>query len=150
MLTYRKATINDIEQMIELRKIQLIDEGLQPTDIDKELYDFFSESLSEGRLIQYLVEDGGKIVASGAVMFYDFPPSFSNPTGKKAYFANMYTDDQYRGKGIATNLLTRLVEEVRLMGVSKIWLAASEMGRPVYKKFGFTETNEYLELNLTT
>ncbi|MBM6616957.1 GNAT family N-acetyltransferase [Bacillus suaedaesalsae] len=149
MLTYRKADPNDIGKLVELRKIQLMDEGIEPTiDIDKELSDFFEDKLREGRLIQWLVEDDEVIVASGAVIFYDFPPSFTNKSGKKAYIANMYTNDQYRGQGIATNLLSKLVEEVKSSGVSRIWLAASEMGRPVYKKFGFTETDEYLELNI--
>ncbi|PES31588.1 GNAT family N-acetyltransferase, partial [Bacillus thuringiensis] len=31
-------------------------------------------------------------------------------------------------------------------GISQIWLGASKMGRPVYKKFGFMETDEFLEL----
>ncbi|WP_069188071.1 GNAT family N-acetyltransferase [Bacillus sp. FJAT-27251] len=149
-MNYRRADLNDIEKLVELRKTQLIDEGLEPNiDIDKELSVFFRDKLSEGRLIQWLAEDEGEIVACGAVIFYDFPPSYTNKTGKKAYIANMYTNQNYRGRRLATNLLLKLVEEVKLSGISRIWLGASEMGRPVYKKFGFKETDEYLELNIT-
>jgi len=148
-LLYRKAMIEDINQLVELRKKQLVDEGIEPNiDIDEELHTFFNKKLSDGSLIQWLVEDKEEIVASGAILFYDFPPSFTNKTGRKAYIANMYTNDHYRGRGIATNLLTKLVDEAIMAGVTKIWLAASEMGRPVYKKFGFVETEEYLELNI--
>ncbi|KKK38241.1 GCN5 family acetyltransferase [Mesobacillus campisalis] len=149
-MNYRRADLNDIEKLVELRKIQLVDEGLEPNiDIDKELSVFFRDKLSEGRLIQWLAEDEREIVACGAVIFYDFPPSYTNKTGKKAYIANMYTNQNYRGRGLATNLLSKLVEEVKLSGISRIWLGASEMGRPVYKKFGFKETDEYLELTIT-
>ncbi|KML41760.1 GCN5 family acetyltransferase [Cytobacillus firmus] len=149
MLKYRRANLNDIEKMVELRKKQLVDEGLEPSiDIDKELSVFFREKLSESRLIQWLVEDGEGIIACGAVIFYDFPPSYTNKTGKKAYIANMYTNENYRGQGIAKNLLSKLVEEVKLSGISRIWLGASDMGRPVYKKFGFKEADEYLELSI--
>ncbi|MGM9923823.1 MAG: GNAT family N-acetyltransferase [Bacillus sp. (in: firmicutes)] len=145
---YRKATINDLPNLVELRKKQLIDEGMEPTiDIDSELADFFTNKLTDGTLIQWLVEDNKEIIACGAVIFYEFPPSYSNKTGKRAYIANMYTNEDYRGQGIATELLTRLVEEVTISGVSKIWLGASTMGRPVYKKFGFIETDEYLEFH---
>ncbi len=148
-MNYRKATIKDIDKLIELRKKQLVDEGIEPNiDIEKELSVFFENKLSDGTLIQWLVEDHGEIIACGAVIFYDFPPSYTNRTGKKAYIANMYTDENYRGQGIATNLLTKLVEEARILGVSKIWLGASKMGRPVYQKFGFKETDEFLELNM--
>jgi len=148
-LKYRKASIEDIEKLVELRKKQLIDEGIKPdVDIDRELSIFFKSKLTDGTLIQWLVEDNEEIIACGAVIFYDFPPSYTNKTGKKAYISNMYTTDSYRGQGIAKKLLTKLVEEVKISGVSKIWLGASKMGKPVYKKFGFIETNDYLELNL--
>jgi hypothetical protein len=39
MLNFRRANLNDIDILIELRKKQLVDEGLEPKiDIDKELY----------------------------------------------------------------------------------------------------------------
>ena len=148
-LEYRKASIHDINMLVELRKKQLADEGMdQNIDIDSELFLFFKNKLDDGSLIQWLAEDKGKVIACGAVIIYDFPPSYVNKTGKRAYIANMYTNKQYRGQGIATKLLTRLVEEVKASGISKIWLGASEMGRPVYKKFGFRETDEYLELDI--
>ena len=59
----------------------------------------------------------------------------------------MYTNGNYRGQGIATMLLTKIINEVKISGVSTIWLGASKMGRSVYKKFGFIETDENLELN---
>ncbi len=148
-MKYRKANIDDIDKLVELRKKQLVDEGIEPNiDIDRELYDFFQNKLSDGSLIQWLVEDNEEIIACGAVVFYEFPPSYTNKTGKKAYVTNMYTKENYSGQGIATKLLTKLVDEVKNAGITKIWLGASKMGRPVYKKFGFKETDEWLELNL--
>lgn len=148
-MKFRKASIGDIEKLVELRKRQLVDEGTEPNkDIDTELAVFFKNKLSDGTLIQWLVEDDKEIIACGAVIFYDFPPSYTNRTGKKAYIANMYTNKNYRGQGIATKLLTKLVDEVKISGVSKVWLGASKMGRPVYKKFGFIETDEFLELHI--
>jgi len=135
--------------MMKLRKRQLIDEGIEPSvNMDDELLSFFERKLRDGTLIQWLVEDHGEVVACGAVLFYEFPPSYTNKTGKKAYIANMFTDENYRGRGIAKELLAKLVKEVRAAGISKIWLGASEMGRPVYRKFGFIESDEYLELDL--
>ncbi|RLL48411.1 GNAT family N-acetyltransferase [Oceanobacillus piezotolerans] len=152
-MKYRKANINDIDKLVDLRKKQLVDEGIEPNiNIEKELSVFFKNKLSDGTLIQWLVEDmeeDERIIACGAVIFYEFPPSYTNRTGKKAYIANMYTDENYRGQGIATTLLTKLMNEVKLSGVSKVFLGASKMGRPVYKKFGFRETEEYLELDIT-
>ncbi|MCM3567613.1 GNAT family N-acetyltransferase [Neobacillus mesonae] len=147
-MNYRKATMNDIELLIDLRKKQLVDEGIdQNSDIDAELYYFFQKKLNEGSFIQWLVEENQEIIACGAVIFYDFPPSYTNKSGKKAYITNMFTKENFRGQGIATKLLSKLVDETKEAGITKIWLGASKLGRPVYKKFGFTEIDEWLELN---
>ncbi|WP_273127527.1 GNAT family N-acetyltransferase [Metabacillus sp. HB246100] len=149
-MNFRKATIADIQELVECRKKQLIDEGIEPTiPIDSELFDFFHNKLSDGSLVEWIVVDQEMIIACGAVLFFDFPPSYTNKSGKKAYIANMYTSEPYRGKGLAKQLLLKLVQEVEQAGVSSIFLAASEMGKPVYKKFGFQEKDDYLEYNIT-
>lgn len=148
-MKYRKATIKEIDTLIQLRKRQLVDEGIEPNqDIDRELQVFFSNKMSDGSLIEWLAEDNAEIIASGAIVFYEFPPSYTNTSGKRAYITNMYTKKNYRRQGIATNMLTQLVAEAKIAGVSKIWLGASKLGRPVYKKFGFHETDHWLELEL--
>jgi GNAT superfamily N-acetyltransferase len=148
-MNYRLANLDDIESLMAMRKKQLIDEGLEPSiDIDTELEDFFKRRLSDGSLVQWLAEDEGELIASGAIVFYDFPPSYTNKSGKKGYITNMYTKESYRGQGLATSMLGKLVEEAKQAGVTKLWLGASELGRPVYRRFGFQETDEYLELSL--
>ncbi|KLV27631.1 MULTISPECIES: GNAT family N-acetyltransferase [Niallia] len=148
-MEYRKATREDINLLMELRKFQLVDEGITADkDIDNELEDFFQRKLAEGSLIQWLVMEENEIIATGAIVIYEFPPTYTNKSGKKAYVTNMYTKNAYRGKGIATTLLTKLVEEAKSLGIKKIWLGASKLGRPVYKKFGFKETDEWMELEL--
>ncbi len=148
-MEYRKACAADIPLLAELRKKQLADEGIAPDkDIDAELVRFFSEKLADGTLVQWLVEDAGKVVACAAVVFYDFPPTYTNRTGRKAYVTNMYTAPAHRGRGIGTALLDVLAEEARRAGVAKMWLGASRLGRPVYQKFGFRQTDEWMELDL--
>jgi len=148
-MIYRKATSNDIEALVEIRKKQLIDEGIEPSiDIDKELFDFFHIKLNDGSLVEWVVEDGEEIVATAAIVFYQFPPTYTNKTGWKGYITNMYTAANYRKRGIATALLERLVEEAKARKVKKIWLGASTLGRPVYERFGFKDTGEWLDLTI--
>jgi len=148
-MIYRKATIEDINLLIDLRKKQLVDEGINPDkDIDEELRDFFQNAFLSGSIIQFLAVNQGEVIASGAIVIYSFPPSYTNKSGKKAYVTNMYTRKDNRGKGIGTNILSKLVEEAKSLGISKMWLGASVLGRPVYKKFGFQETDEWMELEI--
>ncbi len=144
----RKATIDDIEVLADLRKKQLVDEGIEANkDIDEELIRFFQQKLTDNSLVEWVVEEEGKIIATAAIVFYEFPPTYTNKSGIKGYITNMYTDPAYRGRGIASSLLDTLVDEARQRKVEKLWLGASKLGRPVYLKYGFKETNEWLELN---
>ena len=146
---YRNAAPADIPQLAALRKIQLTDEGVAPTcDIDDALHTFFARAMADGSLVEWLAVDGGQIIATAAIVFYPFPPTYTNPSGIKGYITNMYTADAYRGRGIATTMLQKLTDEARARGVHKLWLGASVMGKPVYLRFGFHETGDWLELTL--
>ncbi|GEK32776.1 GNAT family N-acetyltransferase [Kurthia sibirica] len=143
---YRQATMEDIEQLCELRKKQLIDEGgVANRLIDDELRQFFTSKMQDHDLIQILLEDEGRIVACGALVFYEFPPSFSSGSSIKGYVTNMYTEPNYRKRGIATTLLEKLVEVAKARQVNQLWLGASELGKPVYKKFGFQESDVWMD-----
>ncbi|MCL2376498.1 MAG: GNAT family N-acetyltransferase [Defluviitaleaceae bacterium] len=148
-MDYRKAEINDIKTLVAFRKQQLLDEGEVPKkNIDSELTRYFEKFLTEESLIQYVAMDGSEIVATGGVHFYLYPPSYSNPTGKTAYIASMYTLPAYRGKGIATAILRILIDEVRARSYKRIRLFASNQGRPVYEKLGFKDTPGFMKIDL--
>lgn len=148
-MNYRKAELGDIPALMELRKKQLIDEGISPDqDIDGELFSFFTDKMKDGSLVEWVAQEDEKIVATAAVIFYAFPPSYTNKKGVKGYITNMYTNPDFRGRGIAGLLLDRLVKEAASRDVKTLWLSASKMGRPVYLKYGFKETGEWMELDL--
>ncbi|MFT4145559.1 MAG: GNAT family N-acetyltransferase [Mobilitalea sp.] len=148
-MTYRIATLNEIDTLVELRKKQLIDEGISPAeDTTEEMHKFFEKKMSDGTMVEWVVEDDHKIIATSAIVFYEFPPSFTNKSGIKGYITNMYTAPEYRGQGIASSLLDKLIGEAKERNVHKLWLGASEMGRPVYLKYGFEEKNIWLDLHI--
>jgi GNAT superfamily N-acetyltransferase len=145
----RKANVDDIPALVRLRKRQLIDEGSSPTaDIDRQLADYFMSALSDGAFVAWVMEADGEIIATSGVCFYALPPNFSNPSGGVAYITNMYTKDEYRKKGIATELLGLVMDEAKSRGYTTVRLHASSLGRPVYEKAGFTDSEGYMSLKL--
>jgi len=148
-MNYRKAEISDIQTLVAFRKQQLIDEKEVPrTNIDCELIDYFERCFIDKSLVQYVAMDGDKIVATGGVHFYLYPPTFTNSTGKTAYIASMYTLPTYRGRGIATAILRILIEEAQSHEYRRIRLFASELGRPVYEKMGFEDTPGFMKIDM--
>lgn len=148
-MEYRKATTKDIAHLVELRKKQLLGEGMSPArDIDAELHSFFTDKMADGSLINWLAVDGHHIIATASILFYDFPPTYAAGSGKKGYVTNMYTEPEYRKQGIAFALLSNIVDEARNAGVTRLFLSASDLGRPVYERIGFLQSDRYMEMSL--
>ena len=149
-MNFRQATIEDVELLVALRKQQLVDEGLIPNgDITVELTNFFTQQLSSNSYTQVLaLNANGEIEATGAIIYYAFPPSYYNHSGIRGYIANMYTLTPYRGKGLATKVLDQLVLDAKSKHVQKLFLYGSEMGKPVYKRYGFEFVDAYMEYTI--
>ena len=82
----------------------------------------------------------------GGVSFYQVMPTYHNSTGKKAYIMNMYTAPEYRRQGIALHTLDLLVKDAKEQGVLQIALEATDMGRPLYERYGFVKMEDEMEL----
>jgi GNAT superfamily N-acetyltransferase len=145
----RKAELKDAALLSEVRKLQLIDEGIAPDcNIDSELDTFFKKWLVSEDFLQLIAEEDGKLLSTAAVIYYDLPPSYTNKIGVRGYVTNVYTAPQHRRKGLSKMILTELLKDAEKRGIKKLWLGASKDGRPLYEKLGFIQQESYMELTL--
>lgn len=145
-MEYRLATKDDMELLIDLRKRLLVEEGQTvSSNIDEQLRSFFEKQLNSDQIVQWIIEEGNGAIATGGIQFIFFPPSYSNPTGIRGYILNMYTTPESRGRGLAKQLVERLLAEAQERNVHHIFLISSPMGKPLYKKIGFKENDIYME-----
>ena len=114
--------------------------------MERQSYDYYQKALCNGSHIAYLVLDENCVVGAGGVSFFRVMPTYHNPSGNKAYIMNMYTKPDYRRKGIAYKTLDMLIKDIKSRGISAISLEATEMGRPLYEKYGFVKMNDEMEL----
>ena len=143
-LTYHKAGIEDIDvltatRIMVLKAANQLDDAADMQKVEQEAYAYYARALKDGSHVAYLVYDDSRIVGSGGVSFFQVMPTYHIPTGKKAYIMNMYTHPDYRRRGIAWHTLDLLVNEAKKQGVSAIFLEATDMGRPLYEKYGFDD-----------
>jgi len=148
---YKKADISDIDILTKMRVQVLrvankLSYDVDMTVIEKESYNYYKKYLVNGEHIAYLVIDENRFVGAGGVSFYKVMPTYDNPQGVKAYIMNMYTHPDYRRKGIAYKTLDLLVNEAKNKRVDFITLEATEMGLPLYKKYGFKQMHNEMEL----
>ena len=148
---YKKATLEDIDELVRTRSIVLRTANKLSDDVDMSLVErescaYYKRALETGEHIAYLVYDNGAFVGAGGVSFYQVMPTYHNPTGKKAYIMNMYTAPEYRRQGIALHTLDLLVNNAEEQGVLQIALEATDMGRPLYERYGFVKMEDEMEL----
>ena len=133
-------------RIIVLRAANKLSDDEDMSVVEEESYAYYRRALESGEHIAYVVYDNGKCIGAGGLSFYQVMPTYHNPTGKKAYIMNMYTASEYRRQGIAFHTLDLLVNDAREQGVSQIALEATDMGRPLYEKYGFVKMEDEMEL----
>lgn len=151
-LNYKRATLEDIEiltatRISVLRAANNLADCVDMTIVEEQSKLYYKEALRDKSHIAYLVFDGDNFVGAGGISFFQVMPTYHNPTGKKAYIMNMYTAPEYRRNGIAYKMLDLLVTEAKSMGISAISLQATDMGKPLYEKFGFIEMENEMKLH---
>jgi len=153
MITYKKATAGDADNLARLRVEFLCEaNGAMPAETMQRLAEnnlaYIKSALEDGSFLAYLALDAGQIIATSGLAMFTIPPNMSCPEGKLGYLLNMYTFREYRRQGIATKLLELILGEARRLGCEKVLLEATDMGRPVYEKFGFHDPGSLMSYYL--
>lgn len=150
-LIYKRATLEDIDILVKkrievLRAANKLCADTDMSEVEKQSYIYYQKALCDGTHIAYLVFDESRCIGTGGVSFFQVMPTYHNPSGNKAYIMNMYTNPEYRRKGLAYQTLDMLVKDAKRKGILAISLEATDMGRPLYQKYGFVKMNNEMEL----
>ncbi len=96
-----------------------------------------------GKYVGWIVEDDGRPVASGGFFELEWPPHPLDPVAEhRGYLLNFWVDPDYRGRGLAREIVREALAESRRRGLRITALHSSEAGRRVYEPMGFRATNE--------
>lgn len=130
-------------------------------DIHTELEDEIEESrevtrnwiqskILEGSLVPFIVRTtNGAIAGSGCILVKEDQPRPGSDRIKFPYLMSMYTVPEFRRKGVASLIVTEAIKWSQENNFDRISLHASNEGIGLYRKFGFTQTNE-MRLKLDT
>lgn len=150
--TTRRATLEDIEALVQLR-LQLFREAgefrenTSLREVAETAHTYFQESLPTERFLAWVAEANQQIIGTSGLIFFEKPPTVTRH--REAYIMNMYTVPEWQRKGVASALLQEIINYVRTTAASRIWLRTTEPGRRLYGKCGFISTKDELELSLS-
>ena len=149
MITYQQLTEKELDTFIQMRIRQLREEGAtEDIDLVPALKDYYRRHMSDGTFVSWIAMDGDKIVGTSGMSFVEKPPYFDSPSGKMGLLSSMFTDPEYRRKGIAKELLSRVIEEARAYGCGTVQITASDMGVMLYTDFGFVRNGNFMQYKL--
>ena len=148
-ITYKKLTKTELETFIQMRIRQLREEGAtEDFDLKPALRDFYNRHMADGTFVSWLAIDGDKIVGTSGMSFVEKPPYFGCPSGKIGLLSSMFTDPEYRRRGIAKELLRRVVQEAKDYGCGAVQITASDLGVKLYTAFGFVHNGNFMQYKL--
>ena len=148
-IKYKRLTEKELNTFIEMRIDQLREEGAkEEIDLAPALKQYYMRHMADGTFVSWLAFDGNKIIGTSGMSFVEKPPYFGCPSGKIGLLSSMFTNPDYRRKGIAKELLSHVVNEAREYGCGTIQITASDMGVKLYTDFGFVHNENFMQYKL--
>ena len=148
-IEYKRLTEKELDNFIEKRIHQLREEGAkEEIDLVPALKDYYQRHMAEGTFVSWIALDGNTMIGTSGMSFVEKPPYFGCPSGKIGLLSSMYTDPDYRRKGIAKELLSRVIKDAKAYGCGMIQITASEMGVKLYTDFGFVHNENFMQYKL--
>ena len=152
-IVYDTANKDDIAELVRLRIAYMIDDFGSITDaekaaMEKQLPDYFQRKLGT-ELIAFVARAEGRLVAAAYLLIMEKPANPFFPNGMDSEVLSVYTEEEYRGKGICTQLMKNMIAYAKEHELSRIDLVATEDGYPIYKKLGFEDrVQKYIDMRM--
>jgi GNAT superfamily N-acetyltransferase len=97
-----------------------------------------------------LADEPERITAGAGVQLREIPPhpqiNANGKTdilsGRQAIIQNVFTEPEWRRRGVAGLLIKRIIDWSREEGIDSLVLHASDEGRALYERLGFITTSE--------
>ena len=142
----REATVADLATIMHHRRGMFSDMGFcDETALDAmeaTSAPFIKAGLEDGSYRGWLMETERSVVAGGGLVILGHPSSPHNPSPRRAWILNMYTEPKYRRRGFAKDIVEIIVGWCRAQEFAWVSLHASDAGRHLYEILGFKPTNE--------
>ncbi|MCC8102149.1 MAG: GNAT family N-acetyltransferase [Clostridiales bacterium] len=148
-IKYKRLSYDELETFISMRIHQLREEGAtENIDLRPAMFSYYEKHMADNTFVSWIAMDGNKIVGTSGMSFVEKPPYFGCPSGKIGLLSSMFTDKDYRRKGIAKKLLSLVIEEARQYGCGTVQITASDMGVLLYTDYGFEKNKNFMQYRL--
>lgn len=152
--TFIPAEKEDIPLALQFRRCLFEEMGVPETALIDDsygvLHKVYNEEFKAEKIRHFIAYDKNNqpLAIAGALIKNDFPYYLFKP-GYYGWIIDVYTVPQYRGKGLASSLMTLTVQWLISKGVREAKLiAAGSAARRLYERLGYRATWE-MSINLS-
>ncbi len=149
----RQATANDAAVIARHRAAMFLEmhdlEASRAADLERRSTRYLEAALASGEYVGWLASPTtarDRVVAGAGAQVRRTLPHPREPDGtahgNQAIVLNVYTEPEWRGRGIARTLMQSIIRWAGDAGMHTLVLHASDAGRPLYERMGFRTTNE--------
>ena len=141
-IKYRIANENDIEDLVDFRlKLNNYEYGEEKIENEDQLRKNIREVLKKelNRTIYFFIAlDGDKVIAGSAIIIQRVIPFYTIPNGKIGFITSVFTDEEYRRRGIQKELIKMTLDLGEKQECKRIELnATNPHAVKLYESFGF-------------
>lgn len=148
----KRLNIEDVESFLHLRlklfyELQEIERDDDVEKLKNSTMEYYLKNIDK-TLITYGVIEKDKIVSIGSLCLFERIPYIENLSGKEGYILNIYTLPEYRKEGYGKEIIKKLIEYSKDIGIKRLWLNTSNEGKKLYSKLGFKNKENEMEIFL--
>ena len=153
----RRATVADLDLISRHRARMFQEMGELPSDLFESFRirsrDALRQMFERENYFGWLASSENepeRIVAGAGVQLREVPPhpqanangKIDIISGRQAIILNVFTEPDWRRRGLAALLIKRIIDWTRQEGIDSLVLHASDEGRALYEQLGFIATTE--------
>ncbi|MGA9529364.1 MAG: GNAT family N-acetyltransferase [Terriglobales bacterium] len=143
----REAGPADIETILHHRRSMFRDMGEGTVEELDRMVEvarpWVARALADGTYRHWLaIDPQGSVAGGGGVLLCPWPANPHDPCTERAVILNVYTEQEFRRRGIARLVMGVILDWIKARGMRSVNLHSSPEGRALYESMGFKATNE--------
>jgi GNAT superfamily N-acetyltransferase len=146
MYAFREVGPADLDLICRQRREMFLDAGRPAAVLDEMAAPFrawLEPRLASGEYFGWIAQADGAPVAGLGMLVIDWAPHPNHPTqDRRGYILNVWVEPGHRGQGLAGQLMRTAADEGRRRKLEFLTLHATDKGRPLYQKLGWTQGKE--------
>jgi len=144
------ATVDDASLIVRQRRVMF--EEIRDFDparldaMDANYNVWVTDLLSSGNYVGwFVINEAQEVVAGAGLWIQRLMPNPREASGYRGHVVNVYTEPDYRHRGLARQLMVTLTDWAKAHGITSLTLNASDYGRPLYESLGFEQDNHMIK-----